>query len=298
MSHPEFSTEPFFYEEAAERRQGRSHQERAAKAADDENAWERPLKRVQLRDEPTQPETLDQPLNGRQADPPVPTAAEPAKARRRTAGGMLSALTKRPARTELKNLRVLSHAFCFMLGFAFSGAIAFWYWPMPPKSQAAVVDTSLPPLPKQEATLIQDDPLREQGDAVRAGHRAERSAPPQPTATATQPPPAARPNATLPASGDSIWKPHRIKPGETVRNLSAKYDTDENEIYLRNGGRFVPRVGQVILLPGRSFKSHTVKRGDSLHLIAVKYSTDVASLQELNGLSGTNIKVGLPLRVL
>lgn len=296
MSHPEFSTEPFFYEEAAERRQGGSRQERAAKVGSDENAWERPLKRVQLRDEPTQPETLDQPLTGRQNEPPAPPSSEPAKARRRRSG-MLNAFAKGATRTDLKNLRVLSHAFCFMLGFAFSGAIAFWYWPIPAKTPATVVDTSLPPLPEQAATLIQDDPLRttDEPPADNPGAGIAATTMPTPSFTPSQSPPAATAAST---ASDSMWKPHRIKPGETVRHLSAKYDTDENEIYLRNGGRFVPRVGQVILLPGRSFKTHTVQRGDSLHVIAKKYSTDVASLQELNGLSGTNIKVGLPLRVM
>nr|WP_243435896.1 LysM peptidoglycan-binding domain-containing protein [Acanthopleuribacter pedis] len=52
------------------------------------------------------------------------------------------------------------------------------------------------------------------------------------------------------------------------------------------------------MLPSRSFKVHTVRRGDSLHVIARKYETDVASLQELNGLKSTSIKVGLPLRIL
>ncbi len=295
MSHPEFSTEPFFYEEAAERRQGGSHRERAAKPAGDENAWERPLKRVQLRDEPTQPETLDKPLSGRQPDPPAAAGAEPARARRRTAmTGMRAVFTKGATRADLKNLRVLSHAFCFMLGFAFSGAIAFWYWPIPPKTPASLVDTALPPLP--EATLIEDDPLQQAATqpSTTPSARPETATPAKTPAAM----PANRPASSSPALGDSVWKPHRIKPGETVRNLSAKYDTDENEIYMRNGGRFVPRVGQVILLPGRSFKIHTVKRGDSLHLIAKKYRTDVASLQELNGLSSTNIKVGLPLRVM
>lgn len=286
MSHPEFSTEPFFYEGAAERRQGKRPHPSAAKPVADEDAWERPLKRVALGEAPSEPEALDPVLpNPEPAPKPTPTA-EPARSRRRAAGlktAWRNLNVGKPDLHAFKNAWVLTHGAAFLVGFFFCGAIALWTMSAPPTDSQPTLAATPQPLTEQPATLVEADAL------------------PEPPAATIEPEPV-QPEPVVSApentASHSLWKPHRIQPGETIRNLSAKYDIQEREIFLRNGGRFVPRVGRVIMLPSRSFQTHTVKRGDSLHVIARKYQTDVASLQELNGLSSTSIKVGLPLRVM
>ncbi len=44
------------------------------------------------------------------------------------------------------------------------------------------------------------------------------------------------------------------------------------------------------------YLDYTVKYGDSLSVIAQEYDTDVATLQRLNSIEGTTIRVGQSLR--
>lgn len=45
------------------------------------------------------------------------------------------------------------------------------------------------------------------------------------------------------------------------------------------------------------WKTHKVERGESLSRIAKKYGTDVKTLTEVNGLSGTSLRIGQTLRI-
>ncbi|CAM2066992.1 LysM peptidoglycan-binding domain-containing protein [Sulfidibacter corallicola] len=186
--------------------------------------------------------------------------------------------------TEKGGLPILSHLVSFALGAVCTGIVCFLLWPAPtPRLAGATPPPGDEPI---EAVAIQEDPV---------------SAPETPAADPpAQAPPAGTyrniPDPTR-VPGGQAWIDHRVQPGETIRNLSAKYGVDAKDLYLKNGGRFVPRVGQTIKVPKFEYPSHRVKPGDTLFAIAARYDTDIQSLRDLNGLTTSNLKVGQPLRV-
>jgi membrane-bound lytic murein transglycosylase D len=126
--------------------------------------------------------------------------------------------------------------------------------------------------------------------------------------------------ATLMATIESIpeWKPptpatvtHRVRRGETLSGIAARYGTSVGAIMRTNNLRSANRIwpGQRLQVPVRggsvasaaSFNptsgEHTVRRGESLYSIARQYRTTVDRLKRDNNLSGTTIYPGQKLKV-
>ena len=103
--------------------------------------------------------------------------------------------------------------------------------------------------------------------------------------------------SNIPYETSDDWGPHTLTPGETLRNLNAKYGISIAEIYRLNGGKFTPRVGQVIQIPKTVFPTHTVTKGQTVYQIASTYNVSVQQITRLNGLLENRIKPGQVLRL-
>ncbi|MBC8412615.1 MAG: LysM peptidoglycan-binding domain-containing protein [Nitrospira sp.] len=105
---------------------------------------------------------------------------------------------------------------------------------------------------------------------------------------------------------------HRVKRGETLSVIAAKYRTTVSKITQANNIRkkhFI-RIGQKLKIPlrdgviGSVYASkmpaggkYKIKKGDSLWLIAKKFNTNTKNLQKINKLKSTRLYVGQILRV-
>jgi membrane-bound lytic murein transglycosylase D len=113
----------------------------------------------------------------------------------------------------------------------------------------------------------------------------------------------------------SAYVYHRVRKGETLSTISLRYRTSVSKIVRANNIRrkhFI-RAGQKLKIPlkgssiGRAYASsnakllpggkYRVKKGDSLWLIAKKFKTNTKSIQQINDLRHTRLKVGQILKI-
>ncbi|UHH05175.1 peptidoglycan endopeptidase LytE [Bacillus subtilis] len=107
------------------------------------------------------------------------------------------------------------------------------------------------------------------------------------------------------ASAQSI----KVKKGDTLWDLSRKYDTTISKIKSENHLRSdIIYVGQTLSINGKSTSSkssssssssstYTVKSGDSLWKISKKYGMTINELKKLNGLKSDLLRVGQVLKL-
>ncbi|MFO7461287.1 MAG: LysM peptidoglycan-binding domain-containing protein [Desulfatiglandales bacterium] len=121
------------------------------------------------------------------------------------------------------------------------------------------------------------------------------------------------------------WRPpasshyvHRVRSGDSLSSLATRYKTSVSAIMRANNLRNAHylKVGWNVRIPTRagiqapsqlpagqtaktaeSVGTHVVKRGDSLWKIASSYGTTVRTIQSLNGLKGSRLKVGQVIKV-
>jgi membrane-bound lytic murein transglycosylase D len=117
------------------------------------------------------------------------------------------------------------------------------------------------------------------------------------------------------------WQAYRIKDGETLPQIAAKFGLSTDTLRAINGigpRARPPRRGHLLLVPAErpsqaadaSLESavftavpqgrthyHTVRRGETLSRLASRYGASVAQLREWNGLTQNAIRVGQQLRV-
>ncbi|WLR43346.1 LysM peptidoglycan-binding domain-containing protein [Bacillus carboniphilus] len=108
----------------------------------------------------------------------------------------------------------------------------------------------------------------------------------------------------------------KVQAGDTLWELSKKYNTSVNKIKSTNGlSTDTIYVGQILTIPGATTnensssskrsktqstqkeKIHKVEKGDSLWKIAVKYSISIPDLKEINSLSSDIIYPGQKLTI-
>jgi membrane-bound lytic murein transglycosylase D len=108
---------------------------------------------------------------------------------------------------------------------------------------------------------------------------------------------------------------HRIRPGESLSTIAARYHTSIGSIARANNIRRrslivagktlkIPRRGYTVYTPTKSSSSthrhasrHVVKSGDSLWIIAKRYGTTTKKIQEENNLTSTNLSIGQILKI-
>jgi membrane-bound lytic murein transglycosylase D len=110
---------------------------------------------------------------------------------------------------------------------------------------------------------------------------------------------------------------HRVRRGETLSHLAARYRTSARAIARANNisTRSIIRVGQRLKIPTRHYKPsyrtsksrrtaykdksgktiHRVQRGDSLWLLARRYDTNIKEIMRLNNLRSTRLHIGQKL---
>lgn len=106
----------------------------------------------------------------------------------------------------------------------------------------------------------------------------------------------------IPESKRVLWQRHRVRRGETLSHIAARYGTSAYAIAQANriSLRSLIYPGQVLVIPrgrrlrGRSLRAerqadgrlvYTVRRGDSLSLIAALHGTSAGALARANGIS-------------
>ena len=113
----------------------------------------------------------------------------------------------------------------------------------------------------------------------------------------------------------SAYVYHRVRQGETLSVIALRYRTSVSRIVMANNIRkkhFI-RVGQKLKIPlkgspaGRTYASseasllpggeYRVKKGDSLWLIAKKFKTNTKTIQQINALKDTRLRVGQLIKI-
>jgi len=105
-----------------------------------------------------------------------------------------------------------------------------------------------------------------------------------------------------------IRETHRVRSGETLGTIAARYGTSVSALKAANGIRgTMIRAGQRLRIPGRGAATvaassggggtHTVRRGETLGGIARQHGTTVGAIQRANGLKSTSIRTGQRLKI-
>ena len=90
-----------------------------------------------------------------------------------------------------------------------------------------------------------------------------------------------------------------VKPGDTLWNISKKYNVSVNEIKDANGlTNNMLSIGQQLIIPSTSeYKTYVVKSGDSLWKIAQEYNVNLNDLIALNNLDSDILQIGQTLLI-
>lgn len=96
---------------------------------------------------------------------------------------------------------------------------------------------------------------------------------------------------------------HKVKSGESLSKISAKYNVTIRSIKKTNRlSRNSLRIGQILTIPGVTLArvnktQHKVVRGDTLSELAIKYGTTAAKIKKLNNLRSNNVMLGQILKI-
>jgi N-acetylmuramoyl-L-alanine amidase len=109
---------------------------------------------------------------------------------------------------------------------------------------------------------------------------------------------------------------HKVKRGESLSVIAAKYNTSSSALKAHNNLRSTElAIGQKIKIPAtnvtvakvskatpakarsQKVRSHKVKNGESLSVIASRYNTNLVNLKAYNKLSSTSLAVGQVIKI-
>lgn len=101
-------------------------------------------------------------------------------------------------------------------------------------------------------------------------------------------------------STDSKIKYYEIKKGDTLWDISRKYQTDLNTLIVMNNltQGSILSVGQTLEIPYNRARVHTIAKGETMWDISQKYETNVARIINANpGKSPNQLKIGDKLNI-
>lgn len=107
----------------------------------------------------------------------------------------------------------------------------------------------------------------------------------------------------IPPSPDTGFTEYVVRSGDTLWLLAQRFNTTVDAIKSLNGltsnNLF---IGQVLKIPtretsGGSYFEYVVRSGDTLWLLAQRFGTTVDAIKSLNGLSGSDLRIGQILKI-
>ncbi|MBD5467336.1 MAG: LysM peptidoglycan-binding domain-containing protein [Lachnospiraceae bacterium] len=107
----------------------------------------------------------------------------------------------------------------------------------------------------------------------------------------------------IPPGADTGVTEYVVRSGDTLWLIARRYNTTVDAIKSLNGLTSDNlSIGQVLQIPttgstGGSYFEYTVRSGDTLWQLAQRYNTTVDAIQNLNGLSGSNLNIGQILKI-
>lgn len=107
----------------------------------------------------------------------------------------------------------------------------------------------------------------------------------------------------IPPSPDTGVTEYVVRSGDTLWLLAQRFNTTVDAIKNLNGLTSNSlRIGQVLKIPttevpGGSYFEYVVRSGDTLWLLAQRYNTTVDAIRGLNGLSGSDLRIGQILKI-
>ena len=107
----------------------------------------------------------------------------------------------------------------------------------------------------------------------------------------------------IPPGADAGVTEYVVRSGDTLWLIARRYNTTVDAIKSLNGLTSDNlSIGQVLRIPstestGGSYFEYTVRSGDTLWQLAQRYNTTVDAIQNLNGLSGSNLNIGQILKI-
>jgi membrane-bound lytic murein transglycosylase D len=120
-----------------------------------------------------------------------------------------------------------------------------------------------------------------------------------------------------PPAPQSKYRYHRVRRGETLSTIARRYGVGMKSIARANqlNRKYTIVAGQTLKIPARYYSgsstgggtakatasgkpvTHVVKAGDSLWVLARKYGTTTKKIQDINGLSNSNLYIGQVLKI-
>ncbi len=121
-----------------------------------------------------------------------------------------------------------------------------------------------------------------------------------PSAPAASPPKASAPAPA--AAKSSAPRSHKVRSGETLSGIAAKYGTSVDRLVALNNIKNPSNVmaGTVLTVSGgatSSWTTHVVRSGDTLSEIAEKYGVTISQVKAWNGLTSSVIRSGQKLKI-
>ena len=107
----------------------------------------------------------------------------------------------------------------------------------------------------------------------------------------------------IPPGADAGVTEYVVRSGDTLWRLAQRFNTTVSAIKSLNGLTSDNlSIGQVLRIPttgssSGSYFEYTVRSGDTLWQLAQRYNTTVDAIQNLNGLSGSNLNIGQILKI-
>ncbi|MFN5219069.1 MAG: LysM peptidoglycan-binding domain-containing protein [Sphingomonadales bacterium] len=109
------------------------------------------------------------------------------------------------------------------------------------------------------------------------------------------------------AQQEQSFTSYKVAKGDNYFKISKKFNVSVDEIQKANDNKTVIKVGESIRIPLKSekrnelykdaYQEHQVAKGETLNKIAARYATTVDNIKKINGLSGSQLKIGQKIKV-
>ena len=109
------------------------------------------------------------------------------------------------------------------------------------------------------------------------------------------------------AQQEQSFTTYKVVKGDNYFKISKKFNISVDEIQKANDNKTVIKIGESIRIPLKTearnelykdvYEEHQVAKGETLNKIAARYATTVDNIKKINGLSGSQLKIGQKIKV-